>query len=122
MGLFNFLHAKAHPSNVSVAELRPRGDSYVRIDGRDYALQAWTPSGFLIRPYNGGLVAGQLARVGFVVHEYHDREGALRIEHQVRIESIDEAGLRGRWWHLPERKKAELVQYFARKAAEQARN
>lgn len=117
MGLFNLFHAKAHSSEMSIAELRPRGDSYVRIDGHDYPLRAWSPGGFLISPYNGGLVAGQIARVGFVVHDYHDRDGALRIEDQVRIDTIDEAGLRARWWHLPERKKAEIVAYFARKVA-----
>lgn len=121
MGLFNFFHAKEHPCDVSVVELRPRGDSYVRIDGRDFPLRAWSPTGFLISPYNGGLVAGQIARISFVVHDYHDRDGALRVDDQVRVDSIDEAGLRARWWHLPERKKVEIVAYFARKAAEQAR-
>jgi len=121
MGLFNLFHAKGPPSEVSIAELRPRGDSYVRIDGRDYPLRAWSPSGFLISPYNGSLVAGQIDKVGCVVHDYHDRDGALRIEDQVRVESIDEVGLRARWWHLPERKRAEIEAYFARKAAEQMR-
>jgi hypothetical protein len=117
MGLFNLFHAKGLPSGVSIAELRPRGDSYVRIDGRDYTLRAWSPGGFSISPYSGGLVAGQIATVRFVVHDYHDRDGALRVEDRVRIESIDEAGLRARWWHLSERKKVEIAKYFALKVA-----
>ena len=121
MGLFNLFHVKGHPSEVSIAELRARGDSYVRIDGRGYALRAWSPGGFVISPYNGGLVEGQIAKVGFVVHDYHDRDGALRIEDRVRIESIDAAGLRARWWHLPERKRVEISHFFALKAAARPR-
>ena len=88
-----------------------------RIDGRDYPLRAWSPGGFSISPYNGDLVEGQIAKVGFVVHDYHDQDGALRVEDRVRIERIDATGLLARWWHLPERKKIEISNYFAVKAS-----
>ncbi len=116
MGLFNLFHGKGEAIATSVAELRARGDSYVRIGGADYAIRVWSPSGFVIAPYDGALVKGQLARVRFVLHDFHDRDGELRIEDQIKVESIDEAGLRARWWHLPAHKHALIADHFARKA------
>jgi hypothetical protein len=117
MGLFGRFYAKEKSTEVSCVELRPRGDSYVRIDGTDYAIRTWGPSGFLVAPYSGALAAGQIARVRFVLREFHDNDGELRIDDQVLIESIDNAGLRARWWHLPTRKSLEIAGVFSRKAA-----
>jgi hypothetical protein len=117
MGLFNLFHGKAEAIPASIAELRARGDSYVRIGAADYALRVWSPSGFGIAPYDGSLIKGQLARVRFVLHDFYDREGELRIEDQVRVENIDATGLRAQWWHLPARKQVLLAAHFARKAA-----
>jgi hypothetical protein len=117
MGLFNRFHAKDADLAASAVELTPRGDSYVRIDGSDYCIRTWNPTGFLIAPYSGALVAGQVARVRFVLRDFHDPEGELRIDDQVVIESIDAAGLRARWWHLPARKKITIASYFTNKAA-----
>ena len=117
MGLFNRFYAKETVASASVAELKPRGDSYVRIDGADHGIRAWSPTGFLIAPYSGALVVGQIARVRFVLREFQESEGEFRIDDQVVIDCIDEAGLRARWWYLPARKKAEVVACFTRKAA-----
>lgn len=116
MGLFSMFHARENARTASVADLKPRGDSYVRIDGTDYGVRAWNPTGFLVAPYSGALAVGQIARVRFVLRDFHDPEGDLRLDDQIRIESIGEAGLRARWWYLPARKKAEIVDYFNRKA------
>ena len=120
MGLFNIFHGKENAAATetdSAVELRARGDSYVRIDGTDYGIRVWGPSCFLIAPYAGALVVGQIARVRFVLRDFHDCDGELRIDDQVRIESIGEAGLRARWWHLPARKKARITESFSRKAS-----
>lgn len=117
MGLFSRFHPKENDLAASVVELAPRGDSYVRIDGADHGIRTWNAAGFLIAPYTGGLVAGQIARVRFVIRDFHDPAGELRIDDQVVIESIDAAGLRARWWHLPARKKTAIASYFTSKAA-----
>jgi hypothetical protein len=117
MGLFNLFHVKESASATSVLELRPRGDSYVRIDGTDHGIRAWNPAGFHIAPYSGALAVGQIARVRFVLRDFHDAEGDLRIDDQIRVESIDETGLRARWWHLPARKKTAISDCFTAKVA-----
>lgn len=98
-----------------VQEIRPRGDSYVRIGGNDYAIRGWTPHGFHAAPYSGALVQQQFADVALVLRDYHDPDGELRIEDRVFIERIDESGLHARWWWLPERKKSEIAAYFEKK-------
>jgi hypothetical protein len=120
MGLFARFHTKAAEPGVGVAELRPKGDCYVRMDGADHGIRSWNSEGSLTTPYSGGLIAGQLARVTLVLRDFMDPDGDLRVDDQVVIERIDSQGLRARWWRLPSRKKIEIADYFARKAAKHA--
>ncbi|MDA1311083.1 MAG: hypothetical protein O2985_15950 [Proteobacteria bacterium] len=117
MGLFGKLHVKTIDPSARAVEIRPRGDSYVRIDGTDHAILAWNPGGFLVGPYSGALVARQIALVHLVLRDYHDPDGDLKVDDRVYIEKIDNEGLRARWWHLPERKKVEIATYYSRKTA-----
>lgn len=98
--------------------LRPRGDSFVRIDGRDVPLLNWSEEGFLAGPYAGALIAGQKAVVRIVVRDYHDRTGTLDLELPVVIKRIGRPGIAGRF-AAPERYKRQALQsYYAAKRAE----
>lgn len=99
------------------ARLRVRGDSFVRIEGRDVALINWSEDGFLAGPYAGGLIAGQKAAVRIVVHDYHDRAGKLDLELTVVIKRIDGRGIAARFY-APERyKRQALKDFYAAKLA-----
>ncbi len=52
--------------------LRPHGDSYARIDGRDFAIRNWSEEGVLLTPYVGPLVQGQRAVLSVVIRDWHD--------------------------------------------------
>lgn len=98
--------------------LRARGDSFVRIEGRDVALINWSEEGFLAGPYAGGLIAGQKAMMRIVVRDFHDRAGKLDLELAAVIKRIDGRGIAGRFY-APERyKQLALKDYYAKKRAE----
>ena len=98
--------------------LRIRGDSYVRIDGRDVPLINWSEGGFLAGPYAGALVPGQKAVVRIVVRDYHDRIGTLDLELAVMIKRVSREGIAARIT-APERYKRQALQsYYAAKCAE----
>lgn len=98
--------------------LRTRGDSYVRIDGRDVPLINWSEEGFLAGPYAGGLIAGQKAMVRIVVRDYHDRTGTLDLNLPVVVKRVGRPGLAARF-STPERYKRQALQsYYAAKRAE----
>jgi hypothetical protein len=117
MGIFSVFHGKDTPFPPLAEALKPKGDSYVRIDGVDYGIRSWSPSGFVAAPYWDALIAGQIARVRFVLRDFHDQTGELRVDDQILIEEIGESGLKARWWHLPTRKKAQIAATFTLKAA-----
>lgn len=95
--------------------LRVRGDSFVRIEGRDVALINWSEDGFLAGPYAGGLIPGQKATVRMVVQDYHDKDGKLDLELASVIKRIDGRGIAGRFL-APERyKRLALQAYYAAK-------
>lgn len=91
--------------------LRVRGDSFVRIEGRDVALINWSEDGFLAGPYSGGLIAGQKATIRIVVHDFHDKAGKLDLELKVVIKRIDGRGIAGRFY-APERYKQHAIRAF----------
>lgn len=98
--------------------LRVRGDSFVRIEGRDVPLVNWSEDGFLAGPYAGGLIAGQRAAARLVVRDYHDRVGGLDLELNVVIKRIDGRGIAAKF-HAPERYKRRALQaYYAAKRSE----
>ncbi|WP_420562419.1 hypothetical protein [Thalassobaculum sp.] len=98
--------------------LRTRGDSYVRLEGRDVPLINWSEEGFLAGPYSGGLIAGQKAVARIVVRDYHDRTGTLDLELAVVIKRVGGPGIAARFFS-PERYKRQALQtYYAAKRAE----
>jgi len=101
--------------------LRVRGDSFVRIEGRDVPLINWSEDGFLASPYSGGLIAGQRAAVRLVVRDYHDRTGMLDIELTVVIKRIDGRGIAARFYSPDRYKRQALKTFYAAKRAEASR-
>ena len=98
--------------------LRARGDSYVRLEGRDVPLINWSEEGFLAGPYGGGLIPGQKALARVVVRDYHDRSGKLDLELTVVIKRVGRPGIAARFYS-PERYKRQALQsYYAAKRAE----
>lgn len=95
--------------------LKPRGDAYVRIGGRDYPLRAWSPTAFHAVPYDGDLVPRQTARVTMVVRDFHDRDGGVTLTEEVTVISADSNGLIARWRPLAPAKRSMLLTYYARK-------
>lgn len=103
-------------TTVSAAQvLQPRGDSYVRIDRRDYPLKSWSPAGFTLAPYNGALIQRQKARVSMLVQDIHDPDGPLAIDGEVIVDLVGNGILAARWTGLPKYKLAALAQYFTGK-------
>ncbi len=96
--------------------LEPHGDSYARIDGRDHPIRNWSEDGLLVSPYAGGLVAGQRATLSIVISDWHDPDGALRIDGlAVTVLRIDRYGLAVRFRRLERYKSAALKLHYARK-------
>jgi hypothetical protein len=117
MTLFRSRIDSPKPANTFAAAqvLRPRGDSYVRIDRRDYPLQCWSPAGFTLSPYNGSLIQRQKARVSMLVRDIHDPDGPLEIDGEVIVDIVGNGILAARWTGLPKYKLAALAQYFTGK-------
>lgn len=97
--------------------LRPRGDAYVRIANHDYALRAWSRTGFLAAPFDGDLVPGQKARATLVVRDFHDKDGGLTLTDEVTVQRIDGHGLMAKWRPLSPRKRALVDEYHRLKSA-----
>ncbi|MEO9904179.1 MULTISPECIES: hypothetical protein [Alphaproteobacteria] len=117
MALFRSRMDSPKPANtISAAqELRPRGDSYVRIDRRDYPLRCWSPAGFTLAPYNGSLIERQKARVRMLVRDIHDPDGSLEVSGEIIVDSVGGGFLTARWTGLPKYKLAALAEYFSGK-------
>jgi hypothetical protein len=116
MGLLGKIRLMVIEAPRSTQEIRPRGDSYARISGKDYAIRGWTPRGFHVAPYVGDLVARQFADVTLVVRDFNDPDGEWRVDDGVVVDCIDESGLHAHWWLLPDRKKLLIEAYFAKKS------
>lgn len=118
MNLFRSRPEAACPANdlTVPASLRPRGDSYVRIDNREYPLQCWSPLGFTLSPYDGFLIRRQKARVTMVVSAFHDPEGPLEVSGEVLVDAAENGILSARWLRLPRYKVDAMAKYFAAKA------
>ena len=95
--------------------LHPKGDAYVRIDGRDYPLHDWSPEGLLIHPYRGGLIPNQKARVEAVIRDIQAPDGTIRLNGMVLVTRIDSGGLAARWLMMPPSQREKLLHYYARK-------
>ncbi len=97
--------------------LQPQGDSYARIDGRDFAIRNWSEDGLLIGPYVGALVPGQRARLAVVIRDWHDPDGTLRLDNlSVVVLRIDGFGLAARFHGLERYKSGALKEHYARKS------
>lgn len=96
--------------------LQPHGDSYARIDGRDFAIRNWSEDGVLVAPYAGALVPGQRATLSVVIRDWHDPDGTLRLENlAVTIMRLDGFGLAARFRNIERYKAAALKDHYARK-------
>lgn len=95
--------------------LHPKGDAYVRIDGRDYPLHDWSPEGLLISPYRGGLIPNQKARVEAVIRDVQAPDGTIRLNGMVLVTRINSGGLAARWLMMPPSQREKLLHYYARK-------
>lgn len=95
--------------------LRVRGDSFVRLEGRDVLLINWSEDGFLAGPYAGGLIAGQRATARVVVHDYHDREGVLDMTLAIVIKRIDGRGIAAQFYSPDRYKRLALHDFYSRK-------
>jgi hypothetical protein len=96
--------------------LRPNGDSYARIDSRDFAIRNWSEDGVLVAPYAGSLVPGQRATLSVVIRDWHDSDGTLRLENlAVTILRLDGLGLAARFRNIERYKAAALKDHYARK-------
>jgi|GEM_PF-695800 len=96
--------------------LRPHGDSYARIDGRDHPVRNWSEDGVLLSPYVGALVPGQRAALSVVIRDWHDPDGTLRLENlSVIVLRIDRFGLAARFRNIERYKSASLQEHYARK-------
>lgn len=102
--------------------LRPQGDSYVRVEGRDVPLQNWSEDGFLAGPYCGGLAVGQRAKLRLVIQDFHDRDGPVALDDvPVVIKRIDRSGLAVRFQGLERYKAIALKELYARKGGPRIR-
>ena len=99
----------------AMTTLSPRGDSYVRIDNRDYPIHQWSPAGFTAAPYNGSLIRRQKARVSITLRDIQDPDGPLRVDGEVLVDMAEDGVLSARWVGLPKYKTAAMAAYFARK-------
>ncbi len=116
MGLMSLFGTRtARPAAIPDTVLRPKGDSYVRIDGHDYPLRAWNLTGFTAAPFNGSLITKQRAKVEMVVRDIADLEGGLRLEGTVIVTHAGDGRLEARWMGLPTYKSRLLAAYFAQK-------
>ena len=95
--------------------LHPKGDAYVRIDGRDDPLHDWPPESLLSHPYRGGLIPNQKAKVEAVIRDIQAPDGVVRLSGMVLVTRIDSTGLAARWLALPPTQREKLLQYYARK-------
>ena len=97
--------------------LRPHGDSYARIDGRDFAIRNWSEDGVLIAPYAGGLAPGQRAVLSVVIRDWHDPDGSLKLENlAVVVLRIDGFGLAARFRDIERYKAGALKEHYTRKS------
>ncbi len=97
--------------------LRPHGDSYARIDGRDHPIRNWSEDGLLIAPYVGSLVPGQRATLAVVIRDWHDPDGSLSLENlAVTILRIDGLGMAVRFRGLERYKAGALRDHYLRKS------
>lgn len=97
--------------------LVPHGDSYARIDGRDFPVRNWSEYGLLLAPYGGALVPGQRATLSVVIRDWHDPDGVLRLDNlAVTVLRIDGFGLAARFRNLERYKAGALQQHYARKS------
>ena len=103
------------PVTLPDTALRPKGDSYVRIDGHDYPLRAWNLTGFTASPYNGSLITKHRAKVEMVVRDIADPEGGLRLDGTVVVTHAGDGRLEARWTGLPTYKSRLLTAYFTQK-------
>ncbi|UUX51500.1 hypothetical protein NUH88_07330 [Nisaea acidiphila] len=117
MALFRPRSRATPPANDLAAQptIRPRGDSYVRIDGRDYPVRCWSPSGFTLAPYSGALIRRQKARVTLILSEFGDRSEPLEVSGEIFVDVAENGILSARWTGLPKYKVAALAEYFAGK-------
>lgn len=98
------------------SRLRPHGDSYVRIDGRDHPLRNWSEDGLLVYPFVGALVPGQRATLSVVIRDWHDPDGTLRLDNlPVTVLRIDRFGLAARFRKLERYKAVSLKEHYDRK-------
>lgn len=117
MALFRSRTQPTPPANDLAAPLtvRPRGDSYVRIDRRDYPVKCWSPAGFTLAPYTGALIRRQKARVTLVLSDFRDRTEPLEVTGEIFVDAAENGSLSARWTGLPKYKEAALADYFAGK-------
>ena len=111
----SIMKIKAAVERRGFMRLRPKGDAFVRIDGQDYPLHNWTPSGFYIRPYSGSLIAGQKATVAIVIRDLHDKDGEIRFNGRATVLRIGQDGLSARWWLLDPDQRQSLIGYYEKK-------
>lgn len=114
-GVFWATKPVAKDQRLGPEEIRARGDSYVRIDGRDYQLYSWSISGFTLAPYVGPLIRKQRAKVSLTVHDYHDPDGILRIDGEIVVWDQAQGFLRARWNGLTKYKASALERFYSLK-------
>lgn len=106
----------------TMVDIRPRGDSFVRIGRSDYPVNCWSPAGFTLSPYTGSLIPRQKARVSMLVRDIHDPDGPLAIDGEVIIDVAGNGVLSARWVGLPKYKLAALADYYAGKRLPQSKD
>lgn len=94
------------------SRFRPRGDSFVRIGGRDAPILDWSRTGFCAGPYHGGVVALQQVRVEVVIREIQEPLPPVRFEARARILRIDARGIAGVWIGLDRYRLREIDAYI----------
>lgn len=104
----------------AMVEIRPRGDSYVRIGRSDYPVNCWSPTGFTLAPYTGSLIRRQKARVSMLVRDIHDPDGPLTVDGEVIVDVAEDGILSARWVGLPKYKLAAMTDYYAGKRSLQS--
>tara|TARA_E500000305_G_scaffold62478_2_gene49827 strand:+ start:190 stop:597 length:408 start_codon:yes stop_codon:yes gene_type:complete len=104
----------------AMVEIRPRGDSYVRIGRSDYPVNCWSPTGFTLAPYTGSLIRRQKARVSMLVRDIHDPDGPLTVDGEVIVDVAEDGILSARWIGLPKYKLAAMTDYYAGKRSLQS--
>mgnify|MGYP003676789242 FL=1 len=122
MAFFRPRTAPASSANglATMVDLRPRGDSYVRIGRSDYPIHCWSPAGFTLAPYTGSLISRQKARVNMLVRDIHDPDGPLAIDGEVIVDVAENGILSARWIGLPKYKLAAMTDYYAGKRSLQS--